>query len=323
MLGGLAPVLIALLLTSAPARAGCDLSDGTLSLSTAAAEPTGGALIYRAEGAGLRVGVGDEDCLGVTVDNTDTIRYSDPVAGRETMFGLGVSFSPAGLIAPGRTDEGDGTSEIETFVDLGGDPGDSVSVSAGFDESKRDDVILVGQRGDTLMVNINAAEEPPAARDTDLTIDGLGYVHGAGRDANGNLINGSLRIQTLAGTDLVRARGDRTLGRVVTAPLDVFLQPGTGDKAVLGDGPDRLVGTGDSNVLKTKGGRDIVDGGGGRDRINPGRGKDEVEGGPGNDIIRARDGKRDRIDCGSGRRDKVIADRKDKVKRCRTVKRRG
>ena len=46
-----------------------------------------------------------------------------------------------------------------------------------------------------------------------------------------------------------------------------------------------------------------------------------ISGGAGNDTITARDGKRDRISCGSGR-DKVTADKRDRVaKNCERVSR--
>ncbi len=308
----------------ATAAATCALDDGVLRIESDPEDAVGGAGVKR--GAGPEIVANDAnsscDLTGPTVDNVDSIVFSDPVPGRSTNFGIGASFSPATLLAPGRTPEGDGTSEIELFVDLGGDPGDIVDVSAGFGsqsgpfEIAQDDLVLIGQRGETVLVDLNAAQEPPVGQDADLSIDGIGGL------ATGDWEDGYLRIQTLTGTDVVRARGGPQLGGVVTAPLYILLQPGAGDKAVLGDGPDRLVGTGDANVLKTKGGADTIRAGGGRDKINPGKGKDEVEGGPGNDLIRARDGKRDVIDCGAGKRDKVIADRKDRVKRCKKVVRR-
>jgi hypothetical protein len=46
-----------------------------------------------------------------------------------------------------------------------------------------------------------------------------------------------------------------------------------------------------------------------------------MSGGSGNDRIKARDGRKDRIDCGSGN-DRVTADKKDKVaKNCEHVTR--
>jgi hypothetical protein len=54
-------------------------------------------------------------------------------------------------------------------------------------------------------------------------------------------------------------------------------------------------------------GRDLIDAGPGGDEITPGSDVDEVEAGSGGDVIRARDGRRDYIDCGPGQ-DAVRAD---------------
>jgi len=64
-------------------------------------------------------------------------------------------------------------------------------------------------------------------------------------------------------------------------------------------------------------------GGSGNDRIDAtgGASEDVVAGGTGNDTIKARDGALDRIACGPGR-DRVVADRIDRVARgCEVVKR--
>lgn len=115
------------------------------------------------------------------------------------------------------------------------------------------------------------------------------------------------------------------------------------------EGPDRLVGTkkpeaiyglGKNDKLKGKGGEDClfgnegndriaggpgndqIDGGDGSDVLIGGPGKDIIKGGAGNDLIKARDGKRDRINCGKGKRDKAIVDKKDIVRNCERVRRR-
>jgi len=93
---------------------------------------------------------------------------------------------------------------------------------------------------------------------------------------------------------------------------------------------DRLVGTsfadvlnglGGNDTLLGGGGNDILRGGAGNDVLDGGLGRDRLEGDAGNDTIRARDGQRDVIDCGSGR-DTVVADRIDVVSRnCERVRR--
>jgi hypothetical protein len=87
--------------------------------------------------------------------------------------------------------------------------------------------------------------------------------------------------------------------------------------------PDLLRGTKGADVIKGLGGNDRLLGYGGRDRLYGGfgndilvggKGKDVISGGPGNDKIRARDGERDTISCGSGR-NTVVADDLDALAR--------
>jgi RTX calcium-binding nonapeptide repeat (4 copies)/WD40-like Beta Propeller Repeat len=70
-------------------------------------------------------------------------------------------------------------------------------------------------------------------------------------------------------------------------------------------------------------GADVLYGGPGNDRLVGGAGRDhQIYGGAGDDVILARDGARDRVDCASGR-DRVEADRFDRVGRnCEVVRRR-
>jgi Ca2+-binding RTX toxin-like protein len=66
-------------------------------------------------------------------------------------------------------------------------------------------------------------------------------------------------------------------------------------------GPDRLSGRAGNDVLKGKAGNDLLQGGKGRDLLVGGRGADRIIGGPGNDVLRASDGRADRlINGGSG-----------------------
>jgi Ca2+-binding RTX toxin-like protein len=93
------------------------------------------------------------------------------------------------------------------------------------------------------------------------------------------------------------------------------------DRVRGGSGNDNLSGGSGDDILTGALGSDRVSGGSGDDRLTGSSGNDEISGGSGrdvfsassgNDTISARDGTRDRIDCGSGR-DRVSADRLDKV----------
>jgi Ca2+-binding RTX toxin-like protein len=63
-----------------------------------------------------------------------------------------------------------------------------------------------------------------------------------------------------------------------------------------------------------------MSGGGGNDRITTGPGLNRYAGGAGSDVIDARNGRRELVSCGSGR-DRVRADRRDRVSGCERVSR--
>jgi Ca2+-binding RTX toxin-like protein len=71
-------------------------------------------------------------------------------------------------------------------------------------------------------------------------------------------------------------------------------------------GPDRLKGRGGDDLLKGKAGNDLLVGGPGRDTLVGGPGVDRIIGGPGDDVVRAADGRADRINGGGGTNTCVI-----------------
>ncbi len=98
---------------------------------------------------------------------------------------------------------------------------------------------------------------------------------------------------------------------------------GDRDRLVGTRGSDRLLGRGGRDSLYGLAGADCIDGGGGGDRLNGGSGRDRVVAGAGADRVMARDGSRDRVFCGAGRGDLVVADRGDRVSGCEIVRRPG
>jgi len=83
---------------------------------------------------------------------------------------------------------------------------------------------------------------------------------------------------------------------------------------------DVLYGLGGADVLLGRKGNDVLYGGRGNDVLDGGPGADRLFGGPGNDTLRARDGRRDLVDCGPGR-DTAVVDRIDRVSGCELVRR--
>jgi RTX calcium-binding nonapeptide repeat (4 copies)/PA domain len=148
------------------------------------------------------------------------------------------------------------------------------------------------------------------------------------------------RIRGGRGRDTVRARAgadcvsggpdsDRLIGQ---RGRDRLAGNRAADRLFGGPGRDRLIGAQGNDGLQGHGGADRLSGGRGPDRVNGGGGNDRISvggatnrasGGPGNDRISARNGKRDKINCGRGN-DRVRADRNDSVSgNCETVRRGG
>jgi Ca2+-binding RTX toxin-like protein len=92
-----------------------------------------------------------------------------------------------------------------------------------------------------------------------------------------------------------------------------------GDRIRGRGGDDRLSGRSGRDCLSGGSGDDRISGGSGRDRISGGSGSDRIRGNSGNDRISAKDGTRDRVNCGSGAHDRARVDRRDVVSGCETV----
>jgi Ca2+-binding RTX toxin-like protein len=100
------------------------------------------------------------------------------------------------------------------------------------------------------------------------------------------------------------------------------LTGGTGkDKLSGGDGNDTLGGGDGNDTLDGGKGNDKLDGGKGNDKLTGGAGINKYTGGDGNDSVNARNGKKETIDCGGGKKDSATVDKADVVKSCETVKR--
>lgn len=100
------------------------------------------------------------------------------------------------------------------------------------------------------------------------------------------------------------------------------LRGGGGDDCVHGDAhADAVFGDDGDDTLLGGSGRDRLYGGPGDDALDGGSGVDLIDGGAGADIINAVDGRADRVRCGSGR-DRVRADRVDRLRGCERVRRR-
>lgn len=115
-----------------------------------------------------------------------------------------------------------------------------------------------------------------------------------------------------------------------TAKADRIRGSSGSDRIIGGRGRDRLLGLGGADCISGGAGNDTISGGkgndtlsggAGNDRITAGPGRNKVSGGSGNDTINVRNHKRDIVNCGRGK-DRVIADKIDKLRGCERVKRR-
>jgi Tol biopolymer transport system component len=115
-----------------------------------------------------------------------------------------------------------------------------------------------------------------------------------------------------------------------TAKVDKIRGSGGSDRISGGRGRDRLTGLGGADcisggagndVLSGGKGNDTLSGGAGNDRITAGPGRNKVSGGAGNDRINVRNHRRDVVNCGKGKKDRVTADKRDKLSGCEIVRR--
>ena len=137
-----------------------------------------------------------------------------------------------------------------------------------------------------------------------------------------NVKTGSASADIIVGS----AFGDRLSGRAGNDKLsglagaDCLLGEGGKDRLSGSSGADKLSGGSGNDNLNGGSGSDKLSGGAGRDNLSGGKGKDSLSAGSGNDKLNSADGKKESVKCGPGK-DKVKADRKDKLSGCEKVKR--
>lgn len=126
-------------------------------------------------------------------------------------------------------------------------------------------------------------------------------------------------LRGLEGRDLLRGAGAGDC--LEGGEGSDVLAGGPGDDRLLGGvGGDRLYGDDGNDVLKGGTKNDVLFGGPGDDQLYGQSGADRLQGGAGNDLLNARDGVRERIDCGPGS-DRAVVDRRDRVTACERVER--
>src|SRR4051794_10678233 len=192
----------------------------------------------------------------------------------------------------------------------GGEGKDSLDGGAGNDRlqgAEEADHLVGGSGADTMYGDFMDPTTPRAGSDTLVGGAGNDRMAGGGQADSLGGGTGADRLEGDGGADTLRggAGDDRLYGD--NANVDDLLSRANGNPDELrdlrGDGADRLVG------------------GSGDDTIGTGTGAgNTVDAGPGNDHVLAVNGKRDGIDCGSGR-DVAHVDASDRVRGCESVDR--
>jgi Ca2+-binding RTX toxin-like protein len=208
-------------------------------------------------------------CSGATVSNTDTINATG--GGGRDLFSVDIG---GGLFAPGFTDEGDGTSEIEIHVNPGGGGTDVVKI----DGTALRDLLVAGADG----LNLNGDSDADVFLSATEVVGMFGYGGNDVLTARGGFGTGEPAgtRATLVG----RGGNDRLLGG--RRPDDLVGARGR-DIAKGGRGGDLLVGQGDADKLFGEGQNDFLVGGGGNDRLVGGSGTDMCRQGPGTGPVRS------------------------------------
>ncbi len=97
---------------------------------------------------------------------------------------------------------------------------------------------------------------------------------------------------------------------------------GTGNDHLVGAaGRDRIAGGSGNDVLSGGDDRDELFGEAGDDLLQAGDGRNLLDGGSGDDRIEARNGETDDVRCGTGKKDRAIVDRGDRVSGCESISR--
>ena len=217
---------------------------------------------------------------------TPAAAFADcPVSTANVIRGNGSSNSINGTPRADRIFAGAGDDTVDGLA-----ADDCIDLGAGTDRGQGgdgDDLIVGGLGRDRMSGNLGA-DRLRGGASGDRLVGGFGNdrLHGQ---------SGSDRINGERGRDRINGGSSR----------DVISAGSSGDRVAGSQGGDRINGNS---------GNDLIKGNSGRDRIKGSSGRDRLYGGSGGDRIDARDGRRDRVNCGSGR-DIVIADRRDRVAR--------
>jgi hypothetical protein len=277
-------------------------------------------------GRGISIdGGAGNDQVGTSVAAGDVNRdgRGDVIAGAPEEDGNGRNNSGAAYLFAGRPTPGN-----VDLVFVAGASGGVWKTNGAVANDRLGDDNSVGLAGDWDGDGRDDIGVGAASADNNGNNSGSSYVVFAasplpGRCANpftGTIFDDQVR-GTPQGDNIMAGRGNDTIA--LGAGDDCGAGESGNDRISGDNGNDVLTGGTRGDRLKGGRGRDRLAGDSGNDRLDGGRNRDRFSGGSGNDRILARDGVRDVVNCGSGRRDSVSADRRDRVARnCERVRRR-
>jgi len=236
--------------------------------------------------------LGDSPCGAATVTTTSRIVVNAPAGGveRVEVDQRGGAFRPGHVdeaVSPEPTDQTlrlPTISEVEFFVNLGNNPGDTVAVRG----TSGNDVIAAGPKG--VVVDGDG--------DTDIFVQSSPQWH----------VSGVVEMYGEGGQNTLNAGGAPGTGgyfsgkaRLFAGDLGDTLGGSYGnDELIGGAGVDTIDGGEGADVIVGGGSNDTLRGNGGADDITGGAGADTMIGGAGADIFRTVDGTADTsISCGA------------------------
>jgi hypothetical protein len=137
---------------------------------------------------------------------------------------------------------------------------------------------------------------------------------------------GNDAIRALGGNDTVFGDNCNVKAKLARAQAPAggndTIDGGAGNDTIYGaGGADKLTGGEGKDTLVGGAGNDTLSGGTGNDRLTGGPGLNKYSGGDGNDRVNARNGRKETVNCGAGRKDSATVDKADKTKGCEKVKR--
>jgi uncharacterized repeat protein (TIGR01451 family) len=255
--------------------------------------------------------------VGALIDYTVQVRNLGPDTAKGTV--IVTDSLPAGLTPIGASSAAPGTCGINGFVVTCQLTASAFPKAAALPLSVNITAKPAAPGEYTNAVQITSDNDPNNANDGGSAVITVAYAPGRCKNPQ----TGTNIPDVMNGTPA----GDLLHGFLGGDEIKGFL----GDDCLFGDIGDDFLDGGPGNDFLSGGrgndrenggpGDDTVNGDGGRDTLNGGTGNDTLNGGTGNDTIKARDRTRDKVDCGPGK-DKVVADRKDKLTGCELVKRR-